>query len=382
MFTTLHHRGLPPSLHRGTANALARLALRRHIASQLRRGGGPQRVLAALRRGIDYNDALREAAKIHKGHVAELAQAIDFTTLSGVTGARERAVVNRNASDPRSDLAIMIGTRAVPGGHRQLKVGSSRYVREAIRKKKYAAAGVDLVANIEALDDLRARGLDEVGDVADRVRHASTEARQLRADESEAQALEGLQRALMRRTTLTRLEILAESTRSGVDDGVFTFIWSVGVGLFEGEVNRHNWRRIVHDSAVRGAKAAARTSIQTMIVLHKFDRTARAAYSAGLVRKLARTTIVAGAVAEVVVSAAIDFVKLLRGEITREQLLDRVVVSGSTAVGAATGAYVASRVLADAPMFVRILGMLFLGAAGGHLGRELGEWLNDRRHDD
>lgn len=378
MFTSFHHRGLPPSLHHGTGKALARLALRRHLASQLRRAGGPQRVRAALGRGVPYEDAMGMAAKIHKGHAAELAQALGFTISSGVAGARERAVLSRNVSDPLTDLAIMRGTRAVPGGRRQLKVGSRRYVGDAIRKRKYAVAGVDLVANAEALDELVARGFDGAADVADRVRYASSEARQLRSDESEAQAVQGLRQVLSRRTTLSRFEILAASAKSGVDDGVFTFICSLGVALFQGEVNRESWRRIVHDSAVRGAKAAARTSIQTLIVLHKFDHAARAAYSAGLVRKLARTTIAAGAIAEVLVSAAIDFVKLLRREITRQQLLDRVVVNGTTAAGAAAGAYLASRVLSDAPLLVRILGMLFGGAAGGHLGREFGEWLTDR----
>lgn len=371
------HR-VPRFLHNGTGKSLARLARRRHIVSQLRRAGGPQRVLAAVGRGVRYEDAIVRAAKICKGNTAELVQALEFTIASGVAGARERAVLSRNVSDPVSDLAIMRGTRAVHGGHRQIKVGSDRYVRDAIRKGKYAAAGVDLVANCEALAGLRERGLPEAADVADRVRHGSMAAPQLRADQSEAQAVRGLEQALMRRTTITRIGILVEAATSGIDDGLFTFVWNLAVAAFEGRVTRGGWLDIVRESAVRGATAYATTGVQTAIVLSQFNKAARAAYSAGLVRRVASTTLVAGAIAEVVVSAVIDMVKLLRGEIPKDEFLKRLVVTGVTAAGAAGGAFAASRLLADEPPAVRLLGMLAGTAGGGWLGRELGKRLTGR----
>ena len=130
---------------------------------------------------------------------------------------------------------------------------------------------------------------------------------------------------------------------------------------------------------MRGATAYAKAGMQTAIVLSRFSKSARAAYSAGLVRKVANTTLVAGAIAEVVISAAIDMAKLLRGEIPKDEFLKRFMVTAATATSAALGAYAASRVLADAPPAFRFVGVLLGGAGGGWLGRELAERLLETR---
>ena len=368
---------MPPATLVGAGKALSELARRRHLGTQLRRAGGPQRVARALARGIPAGYAVQATAKITKGHAAELAQSIEFTVHAALAGARERARPNPRANDPLTDVHILRGTRPPRDGRKQLKVGSAAYVRRAASSGKYQAPGVELVANSEAIVELARAGVD-VSDLVDRVSYAQSHAPQILAGESQVQATDGLVRCLSRRTTLTQVEQLVASARAGMHDGLFALAWGLGEAVATGRVYDDGWDRVVHEAISGAGRAAARSTLQTAIVLHGFNKKARAAYSAGLVRRMASSAVVAGAVAETIVESAIDFARMVRGEISRDDLLKNVVVHGTSAAGAAAGTLVMRTLFAGTAWWLQGL-MMLLGAAGGaKAGRHAGQRLVGR----
>ena len=302
---------------------------------------------------------------------------MDFTIAAAFLGQAERARPSVSPSDPLTDVEILRGTRVARDGRRQLKVGTAGYVRGAVAEGKYEAAGIELVANVEALDELAVAGFPVPATVVDRVQYGEAGARQLRADESLEQAVDGLARCLTRRTTLTHVELVIESARAGLGDGLFALIFGLGQSLAAGRPAREGWEKVLGDAVAGAGRAYARSTLQTAIVLFRFDARARATYSAGLVRRLANTTVVAGAVAEVVVESAIDMARLIRGEITKDDLL-KVVVHTTTAAGVAAGTLLMRALFSGAAWWVQGIFMILGGLGGGAVGRRVGQRIVER----
>jgi hypothetical protein len=110
-----------------------------------------------------------------------------------------------------------------------------------------------------------------------------------------------------------------------------------------------------------------------MLLMQRFVERARSAFCSRLLHRITRSRIAVSAIAEVVVETAMDFVAVLRGRMSFDDLLRRFGVHVATAAGAAAGAAVAAALTCGMAPIVVALSMLFGGYVGSRGGRALGE---------
>jgi hypothetical protein len=359
---------MPPPNPLLVGRELERAVVRRHAAKHLQRGGGPQRVLAEIARGTDPKTATEKTAAIAKGHLAELKQAAEFTVDSGLSGLPWRAQPSPAANDTLIDVEILDeGGELVHGA--QIKVGHHRYVSKAICEGRYGMFGVPVVANGEAR---QACALTEQ-ETGDRLEFRGAEARPMRAEHLEAEVSEALWLCFEDQAFSSQFEGLRAAARAGGSDALFWFTAELSRAACNGELKADGWRPVVERALAVAGKAGARTALQTALLLCTFDARARENYSAGLVHELAVRSHVAGAAAGVLVEATCDFYRYWQGELSRDELLRRIVVNTTSASGAALGAYAGMALSRGQPAWLRWLAAVGLGLVGGELGRALGE---------
>lgn len=359
---------IPPSFPVASVDALADLATEVHAALALYRGGPAQRTARLLECGVELSEAAGMAAKQGKGHIAEVQQAANFTTRAGALGSDVRARPNRRANDPLNDIELFGPRRRKRGV--QVKVGSPRYVRQAIRSGRYG----DLIVNKEAYDRLPS-GLAR--QVDDHLQHDGVAARSLSGDDAEATASDQLQRLFAGELPVSDLDILAHSIGAGARDGLSSFalgmLGRLASSIINGEVFdiRGEAAALLQGSI----RAAARTCIEAGILMKRFTAQARDAFSAKLLHKLAGSRLVVSAVAEIILETALDVVEVLKERMSFEQLLRRFGVHCCKAVGSAAGVAVALQLTRGEPLWVTAIAVLALGYVGARAGSEFGEVL-------
>jgi hypothetical protein len=175
---------------------------------------------------------------------------------------------------------------------------------------------------------------------------------------------------LLEQDALGPLGVLWHSTRAGFADGLASFGLGL-VGQIADSIVRGAELHIptaIRSAFVGGARSAARSGLETWMLLDKFVARARREFSSKLLQRIAKSRIVVSAIAEVVVETAIDLVDVLRNRMTFEDLLRRFGVHVATAGGAAVGVSLAltlARGLGGLPC-------LLLTVAGGYLGARAG----------
>lgn len=363
----MKHAFAPPTLAASplaSSQALASVATLAHAPHMLRRGGPHQRSVNLVARGADITTASVIAAAQGKGHVGELAQSAHFTTAAVALGRPNRARPNPIANDPRIDVEVLNGGKRRFGA--QVKVGTPAYIEKSIRGGKYD----HLIANVEALDEL---GIADV--VPDRLDFDRVTAPQLSAAECESTAIDALERMLLDTDAVATLDVLTQSARAGAHQGLASFAMSL-VGQFAHSMLHGielDVRAAVEASLAGAARAAARTSIETALLIRRFLEEASTAFSSRLLARITRSRIAVSAIAEVILETSVDVVDVLRGRMSFEDLLRRFGVHVMTATGGALGFAAGLALTANAHPLVSILVACGFAYAGSQAGRALGE---------
>jgi hypothetical protein len=353
----------------GAPAAIAEAAVQTFAPAILTRGGPYQRAANLVARGETLAYATETASAQGKGHMGELMQSVEYSARAGSLGNGHHARPNPIANDPRIDVQVLLGRRVVVGS--QLKVGTVEYVWRAYRSGNYWA----LIANAEARDELLRRGWITEQDVRSALEHEGVLAGTLTASRCKAACIDVLTRMLMGSANVGQLEMLALSARAGTRDGIVAFSIAALHQVAQSFVERRpvEWASVLPEALRSGARAAARSAVQTRLLLEKFVRAAGTAFADKLVHRIASSALLLGAVSEVVVETAIDLVAVVHGGMTWEELLRRAGVHVCTAAGAALGVALVSVLTGGLPFWITIIGSIAAGYAGGHAGRAVGQ---------
>jgi hypothetical protein len=228
-----------------------------------------------------------------------------------------------------------------------------------------------LVVNTEARDTLA----DDYGlNLSDALDFRGNASGRLSAEECEEQATESIVRVLTDELPFGYADNLALCARAGLGAG----IESLATGLLF-ELVQAVWSGRPFDlgAAVRAAagsaaRTAARAGVQAHLMIQKFVATARRQFSDRLLHRIAGSAVALGAVAEVVVETAIDLVRVMRGEMSFDDLLRSFGVHVCTAAGGAFGMAIAGALTGGAVWWVQAAAMIAGGAIGARYGRQIG----------
>ncbi len=349
-------------------SGVADAAVHRFGPKYLERGGPAARVIREAAKGKSAQEAARIAAHQGKGHIAELRQSAEFTARAGIFGEPCLAWPNPVANDPQLD--VLVGRNGVVISGAQVGVGSPRYLTNKIRK----SLAPQVVVNGEALQAISARHPAVAARARDRHFSCGVEALPLSKEQVEQEAQELLRGTLLRSAPTDVGTAFAIATNKALE----SFVPAAGVSLLY-EVVESRWTgRPLEPGALEravkyGCRAAARTALQTVMVVDQFLASARLAYNAKLIRAASRGAIWAGGVADVILATASDVLAWARNEIDLNELLTRAGVHLFSAGGAMAAVALALAVTKSSPGWLQGLAVAALGIGGALVGRHLGE---------
>lgn len=352
------------------AAGLTDAALQQYGVEYLRRGGAVGRALSEVRRGAEVEAAAATGAIFGKGHAAEMRLAAEQSIDAGLRDLPFFTQPNSVANHPHADL--LLRDRGRVARTVQVGVGSVSYLKA---KAKASQAGVVVVpADVKA--KLCADNHPACGRVTDRVSYRGTSSGVLDAEVVTEDARTILVRAIAAESRVGELAKWSIATTGGIGAAVDSF----GTSLLY-EVVERLWKKqpfewgMVERAAISAGKAGVRSALQTYLAVDDFLRHARRAFNARILQKVARGVVWTGAVADVVVSTAVEVWRWLKQEISFDELLRRFGVHATAAAGGGVGAAAGLVLTAGAPAWVSMLVVLGLGLVGWKLGRALGEEL-------
>lgn len=130
---------------------------------------------------------------------------------------------------------------------------------------------------------------------------------------------------------------------------------------------------MIERACVSAGRAGVRSTLQTYLAVDDFLTHARRAFNARIVQRVAQGVVWTGAVADVVVSTAIEVWRWMKNEISFDELLRRFGVHVVSGVGGALGVGAALALARGAPGWVQVVLMLGLGFMGWKFGRAIGD---------
>ncbi len=353
-------------------SGIADSAVLKHGPQFLERGGPVSRALSEFYRGSPPDEAAAVAARQGKGHVAELRLAIEQTLSSGLLGKPYRSRPNPIANDPHVDIEVLRSESRVNDA--QVGVGSPRYIARKARKSEAS----QVVVNKETRKILKNYDEFAYKRTRDSLAHDGTSSDTLSGARAEDEAIHILERLILGKPAISFLLKLDIACSQGAR----SFIGSFGTSLLYDVVDRFN-RGVPFDSKMieralrRGANAGFRTGVQSYILVDAFLEKAGNTFRSRLLHAAGRSTIWAGAVADIVVSTSREIVDWIEGYITFEELLRRTGVHITTAGGAALGVYLALPLCKRLPWWASLLVCVGAGWAGCKIGKEVGDWIFD-----
>jgi hypothetical protein len=122
-----------------------------------------------------------------------------------------------------------------------------------------------------------------------------------------------------------------------------------------------------------------KVGVQAYLLVSRFLERAGHAFNGRLLRAIGGATLVAGAVAEVVVAAAQSLLACLRDEISFEEALRRVGVAAFSAAGGVAGFALALRATRGMHPLLQLLLCAVGAAGGGYAGHKVGTYLLPER---
>jgi hypothetical protein len=363
-------RRIGQSFHSAAADAMAKAAIRQYGPAHLKRGGAIGRAHGQIAKGSSIDQAARYVARVMgKGHAAELRQASEQCIDAGL---RQAAVVSRPnpiANDTDVDVEMMLGTRRVAGA--QIGVGTVPYLRQKARRSR----ADQVVVNVEAREQLRVLDPAAYARTTAQVQHSETSAGPLIAGVAEQDAAEILTDAL----TASRLSswfTVGIAGSAGVEAGLTSFGRSLLFGVVHRMANGQPIdQSVVTDALDMGLDAFAKTAAQTFVITSDFLEKAGVLFDSQLLRSVSGKIVLAGAVAEVVISTARDLFAYSRGEIDFYEVMRRTLMSAIATGGGVGGYMLAMKLTAGAPPWVRVLSIIALTWGGAWLAEQLGKAL-------
>ncbi len=355
---------IPPLVVEAIGNA----AVSQHGEWFLKRGGSLGRARSEVQKGNTIPFAAVTAARQGKGHMAELRQAAELTTNAGWTFQPYWSRPNPVANDPHIDLEVLKGPVRVNGA--QVGVGRPEYLAQ----KAQRSMAPQVVINTEAREEMRQRYPDAFARTTDHISHNDTRAHPLSGERAEEEARQILEHSLRGEPMLG----LGAKAGLAVGAGAQSFIWSFGQGMLFEVVEAIAQGRGIDPARVKqvlagSAENAARTILQTSLLVENFLTKAGTAYKGKLLHAAARRTVLVGAVVDVIISTAKDVVKWIQHEISFEDLLRRAGVNVFSAGGAALGALGAAYLSRGMPWWAQVFTCVLAGWAGSKLGTKVGE---------
>jgi hypothetical protein len=363
-------RPIGQSFPLAAADAMAKAAVRQYGPAHLKRGGAVGRARGKIAKGSSIDQAAQHAARVMgKGHAAELRQASEQCIDAGL---RQAAIVSRPnpiANDAHVDVEMMLGARRVAGA--QIGVGSVPYLRQKARR----SLADQVVVNVEAREQFRALDPRAYERTSAQIQHSETSARPLVADIVERDATEILTDVLTG-SRLSSWFTVGLAGSAGLEAGLTSFGRSLLFGVVHRMANGQPIdQSLVNDALDMGIDAFAKTAAQTFVVTSDFLEKAGLLFDGRLLRTVSGKIVLAGAVAEVVVSTARDLFAYSRGEIDFSEVMRRTLVSTIAAGGGVGGYMLAMKLTAGAPTWVRVLGTIALTWGGAWLAEQLGQTL-------
>ncbi len=356
-------RPLPPNSHSIAAAALAKAAVVQHAPAALTRGGPVQRAARLVEDGFSVPEAAGIAAKQGKGHVAEIHQSASFTAMAAAGLRPHTARPNPRANDPIDDVQVRRGGRTRTGA--QVKVGSAAYVRRAALKSR----AKQLVVNEEAFE-----AVSELLPVhaSKRLTYRSSNADVLSADECHRVAADAITESLS--GCASQIGLWVACARAGARSGLESFTFSVLQDLVAALLRQEaiDAKGAIARGLSQGARAGTRGCLQSYLLVQRFATSARARFSERLLHRIGRSTIVMGAIAEVLIETAVDLHAVLTKKMTFEDLLRRFGVHAITAAGGVAGVALAVHLARDHDPLIQFGAALLGGFLGSAAGRELG----------
>jgi len=354
----------------GALDALTDVAVHQYGPQHLTRGGPTNRARAVVARGGSVQHAADVASRQGKGHVAEVQVAASYSLLSGLFGEGFHSQPNNSANHPHEDLHVLLGD--LIANNAQIGIGKPEYVA----RKAMASNANQVVINAEARAVLEERGDPAFWLTDDHMSHASARSVSLTEEKAAGEARVILERLLMEEPAVRFAQRVGVSLTSGAKSSalavarslVYQAVHRLYHGLpFDGGMVR---------SAIRASgDAFLNASLTTYMLTTKFLARAGAVFDGRLLRVLGGSAVVAGAIADFVISTGKDIVAWAKNRITTDELLRRAGVHVFSAGGAAAGGALALNLARGMPGWLAML-MFAAGAlGGGYCGHELGKLL-------
>lgn len=351
-------------------DALTDIAVHQYGPQHLTRGGPAGRARAAMARGATPVVAAAVATPQGKGHVGEVHVAASHSLHSGLFGEGYHSQPNANASHPHEDIHVLLGN--LIANNAQIGVGSPRY----LARKAMASNANQVVGNSEALAVLCETADPAYAVLQDHMRHEATRSAVLTEEKAAVDARVILERLLLEEAAVPFAKKLAVSLTSGAKSAglamarslVYQVVHRLHLGIpFDGQMVR---------SAIHASKdALVNAALTTYLLTSRFLERASMAFDGRLLRALGGSVVVAGAIADVVVTTAKDVVAWAKNQITFDELLRRAGVHVFSTGGAALGGAAMLKLSSGMPWWASML-MFAVGAtAGGYAGHKFGEHL-------
>jgi hypothetical protein len=263
----------------------------------------------------------------------------------------------------------------------QVKTGGAPYIADALGSGRYD--NTVLIANVEAVAALEKLGASAKGAIPSRLSFAGIESLPLSAADTRARTVEALAKIMSGAPYHDHIEPLIVGIKAGASDGIQTLGLNLLVDLVVAVAtgSTFDFEAAFTRSLKAGAKVALRNGAVTWAQVTTFLKRGKRAFSARLIHRIASSTFVMSAVADVVIETAFDLVEVHRGRMDWDTLFRNLGVNTLTAAGGLGGAVVGARLARNAPWPVALLaifGGMWLGTKGGRLA---GEWLFDEAID-
>ena len=346
--------------------------------------GALQRFFKLRAQGWDKEAAADEALKTGKGLVGEALATAEFNMQARILQAPVRAQINPISNDPTHDIQFIDNTGGVQGGV-QMKIGTTKYVRQAVRSGKYT----QVVANkeaVEELEELHARGL-----LKDRLEAHGIKGEQLKKEE-----IIGIGKKALHSLEMSdgEADILLKSlgkeatylTHNVFQSALHSFCLNVTIEFTSKNWENMDWEKITkatlkmvkHSTLHYGICRLAQTALKN-IALN---------CPGSIVGKAARFILRRGAWITAGVSMLLtiwdDYRAYKNNKIERVDLYQNVGGAVGSGVGGVLGGVLGARLLSSfGPTGVLIgalIGTLLFANLGGFAGRRGGEFLHNIIH--
>ncbi|MCC7075348.1 MAG: hypothetical protein IT383_28805 [Deltaproteobacteria bacterium] len=331
------------------------------------RGGGAQKTLSLIGKGLTIEAAARDAAKQAKGHAFELMQATQHTARLGAFAVDAVTQPNSVANHPHADLELLEAQLATK--EFQLGVGSAAYLGVKIRSSQADAVIVpqDARAALEASDSA-AYAL-----CADHLEHAGVSTDAMTNDQIVERTVEDLMRFASSSTRVGVLDQGAIAFGAAAQSAFVTGTVSVMVQVVERLATGKPIDKTIWGPAMGAAtKSFLTTGLQTYYSLSTYLAVAQGSFEARVLRQLISNAPVTGAIAEIIIGTAREVVRFHKNEIDLDELLRRTGVVATSAVGSGVGVVIGARVLRGQHPIVQLLGIALFGILGARFGTFVG----------